>query len=340
MATITTDIPVDYGIIDARVGGARFPRVHLFWDFCPPPPSAPAIQITSPTTLATYDTVIDSINVSGISGDDVGVVLVHWVNDRGGSGDATGLTTWSVTGIFLQPGVNTLTFTAYDAEGNTGTDILVVTYAAPPPPVETTTSQNRAICLNLASGAVTPHTFAVPYSAGIQYISQHTLTIDGLAAVSGTIDGLAALYATIDSMGAQASPTSVLGGNSGEVDQFGISTQDAGEMDISWSITLPWQRPNASGDVYVDGVTVYWTKEPESTPITITVTPTKSLGGADVGTSVTVDLEHDEEHFVPFPNMRGRWIKVTISGDHATATMRLHLSELYAWPRGTRVRGG
>jgi hypothetical protein len=40
---------------------------------------------------------------------------VSWSNDRGGSGVATGTTSWSVTGITLQSGANVITVTARDA---------------------------------------------------------------------------------------------------------------------------------------------------------------------------------------------------------------------------------
>ena len=57
---------------------------------------------------------------------------VTWVNDRGGSGTASGTTAWSVSGIVLVSGANVLTVTARDAAGNTSTDILTVTYTPPP----------------------------------------------------------------------------------------------------------------------------------------------------------------------------------------------------------------
>jgi hypothetical protein len=56
---------------------------------------------------------------------------VSWVNDRGGSGTATGTTSWSVSGIALQTGQNVLTVIARDAAGNTATDQLTVTYTPP-----------------------------------------------------------------------------------------------------------------------------------------------------------------------------------------------------------------
>ncbi len=56
---------------------------------------------------------------------------VTWRNDRGGSGTATGTTSWSVSGIVLLSGENVLTVTARDAAGNTSTDTLTVTYTPP-----------------------------------------------------------------------------------------------------------------------------------------------------------------------------------------------------------------
>ena len=53
---------------------------------------------------------------------------VTWANDRGGSGTATGTTSWSAASVALLSGANVLTVTARDAAGNTSTDTLTVTY--------------------------------------------------------------------------------------------------------------------------------------------------------------------------------------------------------------------
>ena len=53
---------------------------------------------------------------------------VTWANNRGGSGTATGTTSWSASGIVLQSGSNVLTVTARDAAGNTASDTLTVTF--------------------------------------------------------------------------------------------------------------------------------------------------------------------------------------------------------------------
>jgi hypothetical protein len=66
------------------------------------------------------------------------------MNDRGGSGLASGTTSWTAN-VALQPGTNVITIGARDAAGNQGTRVLTVTYstgstAPPPPPPPTTTA--------------------------------------------------------------------------------------------------------------------------------------------------------------------------------------------------------
>jgi len=89
---------------------------------------SPSVSITGPTSSAIYTAPGATLNLSGTGSDDVGVTQVTWSNNLGGSGTATGTSSWSVTGISLQTGTNRLTVTARDAAGNTGTAILDVTY--------------------------------------------------------------------------------------------------------------------------------------------------------------------------------------------------------------------
>jgi len=60
---------------------------------------------------------------------------VSWVNDRGGSGLASGTANWSIGSVALQGGTNNVTVSARDAAGNIGTDVLSVTYTPPAAPV-------------------------------------------------------------------------------------------------------------------------------------------------------------------------------------------------------------
>jgi len=70
---------------------------------------------------------------AGESGVDAGAynVLgsVTWSNDRGGSGTASGTSSWTASNIPLQSGVNNITVTADDGAGNISTDQIAVTYA-------------------------------------------------------------------------------------------------------------------------------------------------------------------------------------------------------------------
>jgi hypothetical protein len=93
--------------------------------------TVPSISIAAPTSAASYATPNAAIAVGGTSADNVGVTQVTWVNDRGGSGIASGATSWSVGSIALQGGTNVITVTARDAAGNIGVDTLTVTYTPP-----------------------------------------------------------------------------------------------------------------------------------------------------------------------------------------------------------------
>src|SRR4029434_2675721 len=99
----------------------------------------PGITIRTPTSNPTYTTNTSPLTIGGTASDNVGVTLVTWSNSLGGSGTASGTTSWSVSGIVLQSGTNVLTVTARDAAGNTRTDSLSVTYDPTPPTVAITT---------------------------------------------------------------------------------------------------------------------------------------------------------------------------------------------------------
>jgi hypothetical protein len=87
----------------------------------------PTVAITSPTFGATFSTSNPLLALGGSASDNVGVMQVTWANSRGGSGTATGTTSWAANGIALQPGTNVLTVTAHDAVGNTSAASLTVT---------------------------------------------------------------------------------------------------------------------------------------------------------------------------------------------------------------------
>ena len=100
--------------------------------------TTPTIAVTSPTSGPAYTTASSSLTLQGTASDDVGVTEVTWTNSRGGSGTATGSTSWTASGVALQSGSNVLTVTARDAAGNTGTASITATYDNTPPSVSIT----------------------------------------------------------------------------------------------------------------------------------------------------------------------------------------------------------
>ena len=87
----------------------------------------PVITITSPTADPTFTSEASSITLAGTATDDTGIASVTWVNNRGGSGAASGTTSWTASGIPLAGGVNIIAVTATDLTGNSTTDTLTVT---------------------------------------------------------------------------------------------------------------------------------------------------------------------------------------------------------------------
>ena len=100
----------------------------------------PTVTITTPTANPTFATSSSPLTLGGTAADDVGVTQVAWANSRGGSGTATGTTSWTASGIALQTGSNVLTITARDAAGNTTTDTVTVTFTDTTTPTVTITT--------------------------------------------------------------------------------------------------------------------------------------------------------------------------------------------------------
>ncbi|OQY97664.1 MAG: hypothetical protein B6D35_14630 [Candidatus Brocadia sp. UTAMX2] len=88
----------------------------------------PAVTITSPTSNSTYATTSGTVSLGGSASDSrSGVNSVTWSNNRGGSGTASGTTSWSISGIPLFSGDNIITVTARDRANNTNSDIITAT---------------------------------------------------------------------------------------------------------------------------------------------------------------------------------------------------------------------
>jgi len=93
---------------------------------------APQIAIVTPTSNPNYSQNTDTINISGTSTDNIGVIKVDWTNDRGGSGQANltiGTDNWDISNISLFPGSNIIKITAYDNSNNSKSATLNVNFS-------------------------------------------------------------------------------------------------------------------------------------------------------------------------------------------------------------------
>jgi hypothetical protein len=88
------------------------------------------VTITSPTSDPTYSTNSSPIALSGTLANHVGTTQVSWANDRGGSGNCSGTTTWTCSGISMQIGQNVIAVSARDSLNNQGSDALSVAYCS------------------------------------------------------------------------------------------------------------------------------------------------------------------------------------------------------------------
>jgi hypothetical protein len=89
----------------------------------------PTIMITSPTLASTYNAHNTSVSLGGTATDSGSLLAsVDWSNSQtGGTGTASGTSTWTASSISLAIGVNTLTVVSTDNAGNVSSDVINVT---------------------------------------------------------------------------------------------------------------------------------------------------------------------------------------------------------------------
>ena len=89
--------------------------------------TGPTVTVDTPTILPVYGTLQTPVSLAGTAADPSGVTTVDWANaTTGASGAATGTTAWTAAAA-LAPGANSITVTATDTLGNTGSDTITVT---------------------------------------------------------------------------------------------------------------------------------------------------------------------------------------------------------------------
>ena len=222
----------------------------------------PTVTITSPTSSPTYTATGSSLTLQGTASDNVGVSQVTWVNSRGGSGTATGTSSWTASAIALQLGSNVLAVTARDAAGNTKTASLTVT-------LSDTTSPTVAVTAPAAGTTV--------MSAVV--VSGNATDNVGVAGVQFKLDGT--------NLGAQVTtpPYAVTWNTAATADGAHVLTavarDAAGNMATSAGVTVTVANANARGidvtspliskvslSVTSSGATIGWTtNEPSDTQV-------------------------------------------------------------------------
>jgi hypothetical protein len=170
--------------------------------------TAPVVTVTGPTSAATHTSTASSVALAGTASDQVGVTQVTWVNNRGGSGTATGTSSWTAASVALQVGSNAITVTARDAAGNTGTDVITVTYNVPPTLAaiaNQSTAAGQTVSLQLAGSD--PNGTAVSYSATGLPAGLSLGATSGLITGAPTTSGTYSVVATVSDGSLTASRT-------------------------------------------------------------------------------------------------------------------------------------
>ena len=222
-----------------------------------PDTTSPTIAITSPTTGTTFSTTGTSITLNGIAADNIGVTQIAWVTDRGGSGVASGTTSWSTGGIPLQSGSTQITVTAYDRAGNQAQRTLAVT--TPPQPDTTAPTIN-----------ITSPTSAATFSTAGTTISLSGTATDNVGVTQVTWvssaggSGLAAGTSSWNASGIALQSGS---------NQLTVTARDAAGNQKSAIITV---TSTASNPVKASSVVI---TSPTSSPVYTTSVDTVSLAG-------------------------------------------------------------
>ncbi|MDJ0838131.1 MAG: hypothetical protein QNK37_16565 [Acidobacteriota bacterium] len=91
----------------------------------------PVVTIVIPTGEESYETDQPTVNLAGTATDENEILSMSWRNDRGGEGPVSGIASWSINNLALEPGLNTITVSARDESDNEGTDFIRITYRPP-----------------------------------------------------------------------------------------------------------------------------------------------------------------------------------------------------------------
>ena len=129
----------DIGGIQALYGAQQVTTTSTVLP-APATPAAPAaLSITIASPVAGYSTTGATVSVSGSTSGGSGTLHVTWVDDRGGSGTASGTANWTIASVSLAAGANNITATVTDSAGRTAAKTILITRAtAGSQPADTT----------------------------------------------------------------------------------------------------------------------------------------------------------------------------------------------------------
>jgi len=103
-------------------------RISRLAVFPPPETIPPTIAITTPqTTTGLYTSLADFLTFQGTASDNLFLTHIAVASDRGVKGTAEGTDNWRST-VILKTGINNLTFTAWDMDGNSSSERMTVNY--------------------------------------------------------------------------------------------------------------------------------------------------------------------------------------------------------------------
>ncbi len=103
-------------------------RISRLAVFPPPEQVPPTIAVTTPqTTTGLYTSLADFLTFQGTASDNLFLTHVSVTSDRGVRGTAEGTDNWRST-VILKTGINNLTFTAWDMDGNSSSARMSVNY--------------------------------------------------------------------------------------------------------------------------------------------------------------------------------------------------------------------
>jgi hypothetical protein len=194
--------------------------------YVPPDNESPSVSITSPSSSGTYKTSSPSVDISGTASDNIEVTEVSWTSSSGGSGTASGTSSWSIADADLEEGDNVFTISAVDAAGNTSDDAITITYVPP---------DNESPSVSITS----------PSSSGTYKTSSPSVDISGTA--SDNIEVTEVSWNSSSGGSGTASGTSSWSIADADLEEgdnvFTISAVDAAGNRSSDTITIDYAKP-------------------------------------------------------------------------------------------------